>query len=357
MEIEFLFDSKPFSLKKNEIEEIQNRYLFKLIKHHTSNCIQYKNILESLNYNFKRKNQNKYLPFVPVSLFKKNDFFSVPKTKIIKTLVSSGTTSRYLSKIYLDRTTALNQKRALMNIVQDFIGKKRLPMLIIDSENILKDRKLFSARGAGILGFSTFGKDPVFVLNDDMTLNKQRFNIFLEKYSNRKFLIFGFTYLVYDNLIRYFESNKSRIDLSNSLLIHGGGWKKLEKKSIGKEKFKKKLLNLLGIEFVHDYYGMVEQTGSIFIQCNEGNYHCSIFSDVFIRNPKNFSLSAIGEEGIIQSISVLPYSYPGFSLLTEDIGCFSGVDNCPCGRLGKYFQIKGRIENSELRGCSDVYQN
>ena len=74
MEIEFLFDSKPFSLKKNEIEEIQNRYLFKLIKHHTSNCIQYKNILESLNYNFKRKNQNKYLPFVPVSLFKKMIF-------------------------------------------------------------------------------------------------------------------------------------------------------------------------------------------------------------------------------------------------------------------------------------------
>ena len=115
-----------------------------------------------------------------------------------------------------------------MNIVQDFIGEKRLPMLIIDSENILKDRKLFSARGAGILGFSTFGKDPVFILNDDMTLNKQRLNIFLEKYKNRKFLIFGFTYLVYNNLIRYFESNKSRIDLSNSLLIHGGGWKRLE---------------------------------------------------------------------------------------------------------------------------------
>ena len=132
---------------------------------------------------------------------------------------------------------------------------------------------------------------------------------------------------------------------------------KIRDKLKEKEKFKKKLLNLLGIEFVHDYYGMVEQTGSIFIQCEEGNYHCSIFSDVFIRNPKNFSLSAIGEDGIIQLMSVLPYSYPGFSILTEDIGCFLGVDNCPCGRLGKYFQIKGRIENSELRGCSDVYEN
>ena len=357
MKIDFLFDSKPFSLNKNEIEEFHSQYFFNLIKHHTSNCDQYKNILESLNYNLKRKNQNKYLPFLPVSLFKKNDFFSVPKANIIKTLVSSGTTSQYLSKIYLDRTTALNQKKALMNIVQDFIGKKRLPMLIVDSENILKDRKLFSARGAGILGFSTFGKDPVFILNDDMTLNRKQLDKFLEKYNNKKFLIFGFTYMVYENLIRYFESTKSRTDLSNSLLIHGGGWKKLENKLIGKDKFKKKLFNLLGIEFVHDYYGMVEQTGSIFIQCEKGNYHCSIFSDVFIRNPKDFSLAAVGEDGIVQLLSVLPYSYPGFSLLTEDIGCFSGVDNCPCGRLGKYFQIKGRVKNSELRGCSDVYGN
>ena len=58
--------------------------------------------------------------FYRLVCLKKNDFFSVPKAKIIKTLVSSGTTSQHLSKIYLDRTTALNQKRALMNIVQDF---------------------------------------------------------------------------------------------------------------------------------------------------------------------------------------------------------------------------------------------
>ena len=28
--------------------------------------------------------------------------------------------------------------------------------------------------------------------------------------------------------------------------------------------------NHLGMKFVHDYYGMVEQTGSIFMECEKG---------------------------------------------------------------------------------------
>ena len=53
--------------------------------------------------------------------------------------------------------------------------------------------------------------------------------------------------------------------MANSVLIHGGGWKKLESESISSAKFKDMLDNHLGMKFVHDYYGMVEQTGSIFM--------------------------------------------------------------------------------------------
>jgi len=52
---------------------------------------------------------------------------------------------------------------------------------------------------------------------------------------------------------------------------------------------------------------------------------------------------------------LLPISYPGHSILTEDIGTIIGVDNCLCGRMGKYFKINGRLKNAELRGCSDTY--
>lgn len=63
----------------------------------------------------------------------------------------------------------------------------------------------------------------------------------------------------------------------------------------------------------------------------------------------------IREKGIVQVLSILPHSYPGHSLLTEDEGIVLGDDGCLCGRLGKYFKISGRLKNAEIRGCSDTY--
>ena len=42
-------------------------------------------------------------------------------------------------------------------------------------------------------------------------------------------------------------------------------------------------------------------------------------------------------------------------MLTEDEGVIEGIDDCPCGRKGKYFRVLGRLKNAEIRGCSDTY--
>ena len=62
-----------------------------------------------------------------------------------------------------------------------------------------------------------------------------------------------------------------------------------------------------------------------------------------------------GETGIIEVVSVLPKSYPGHVLLTEDEGVILGEDDCPCGRKGKYFEVRGRMAKAEVRGCSDTF--
>ncbi|MBR5626924.1 MAG: hypothetical protein IKW74_04810, partial [Thermoguttaceae bacterium] len=97
------------------------------------------------------------------------------------------------------------------------------------------------------------------------------------------------------------------------------------------------------------------QTGSIFVECEYGRIHASCFSDVIIRRPSDFSVADIGERGLVQLVSLLPTSYPGHSILTEDEGEITGIDDCPCGRLGKTFKIHGRIKNAEVRGCSDTF--
>ncbi len=97
---------------------------------------------------------------------------------------------------------------------------------------------------------------------------------------------------------------------------------------------------------------MVEQTGSIFFECERGFFHTSIFSDVLVRD-KDFKICNNRKKGIIQVISVLPSSYPGHSILTEDLGIIYGLNNCKCGRSGKFFKINGRLARAEARGCGN----
>jgi hypothetical protein len=106
---------------------------------------------------------------------------------------------------------------------------------------------------------------------------------------------------------------------------------------------------------VHNFYGMVEQVGAIFVECEQGHLHCPSYADVLVRTPGSWQTAAVGEEGVMQLISTLPRSYPGHSLLSEDRAVLLGEDNCPCGRMGKYFHILGRLPAAEARGCSDTF--
>jgi len=188
-----------------------------------------------------------------------------------------------------------------------------------------------------------------------MKLNVEKIKVFIEEHQGEWFFLFGFTFMIYQHFYKELVRKGEKLDLSNAVLLHGGGWKKLISEAVSTEDFKKKLNEVCGITQVHDYYGMVEQTGTIYIECEYGHLHAPVFSDVIIRRPHDFSVAGLGEKGIIQVVSILPESYPGHSLLTEDEGVLLGEDNCPCGRMGKYFKIVGRLKNAEIRGCSDTY--
>ena len=68
--------------------------------------------------------------------------------------------------------------------------------------------------------------------------------------------------------------------LKNSILIHGGGWKKLIDKAVDNITFKDTITEWSGIKRIYNYYGLVEQTGSIYMECEYGHLHTSIYSDI-----------------------------------------------------------------------------
>lgn len=351
-----VLEISPFSLNKEEKSKLFTEYLKELSLKHYQKCENYRKIIDKLNCNLSEIKNYTEIPFLPVRLFKEFDLKSIPTEEVFKTMTSSGTSGQAVSKIYLDKTTAANQQKTLVKIVSDFTGASRMPMLIIDSPSVIKNRNMFSARGAGILGFSIFGADRTYALDDDMNINIPVIEAFLEKHKGQKILLFGFTFMIWQFFYKKLKELNVKLDLSNGILIHGGGWKKLVNEAVSKEEYKQSLNDVCGIKSVHDYYGMVEQTGCVYMECEYGHLHASIFSDVIIRNPKDFSITKTGEKGLIQVCSLLPESYPGHSLLTEDEGIILGEDDCPCGRKGKYFTILGRIKNAEIRGCSDTYE-
>ena len=351
-----LFGLKPFELSRDEKREYYGNIMQELTLKHDNNCVEYHNMLKTFGFNPEIPHDIEDYPFLPVRHFKEYELRSVPKENIIKTMTSSGTTGQRVSKIFLDKETSVNQSTALARITMDMLGGKRFPMLIIDTRNVIKDRKMFSARGAGILGFSMFGRDNTFALDENMQLDFKTVEAFLERYREETILLFGFTFMVWEHFYKVLRDSERKLDFSNGVLLHGGGFKKLAAEAIDNDTYKKKLNEVCGIKRVCNYYGMVEQTGSIFMECECGRLHASNYSDVIIRNPSDFSVCKTGETGLIQLMSVLPDSYPGHNILSEDLGQLIGEDDCPCGRKGKTFRILGRIKNAEVRGCSDTYE-
>lgn len=348
----------PYSLNKDDKCALLTDRIKDLTVHHMQNCHEYNRMIHSIKFDIEKAKSYYDFPFLPVRLFKELELKSVEKENIFKTMTSSGTSGQAVSRIFLDRQTANNQQKTMVKIVSSFTGSGRMPMLIIDCPSVVKNRSMFSARGAGILGFSIFGSDKTYALNDDMELNIDAVTEFLNKHAGEKILMFGFTFMVWQHFYKELERLRKKnihFDLSKCILIHGGGWKKMISEAVSPEEFHKRLKDVSGLDDIHDYYGMVEQTGCIYMQCEYGHLHASIFSDIITRRAYDFSVCDIGEKGIIQVISMIPESYPGHSLLTEDEGIILGEDDCPCGRKGKYFRIIGRLKDAEIRGCSDTY--
>ena len=355
-----LLEAEPFSIAMAEKEGVMTRGLLELTGHHRDRCGPYARMLDAWrgpgagwgSRDLGTTEAIADVPYLPADVFRTLELRSIAEDDVFKVMTSSGSTNRIPSTIYLDVETARLQARALSSIVAHFLGGARRPMLIIDHPDVLRDRRRFSARAAGILGMMTFGRDHEYALDEDMRVDRARVEAWIAANEGVDLLVFGFTFMVWQDFL--LPLRDLGLDLSRATLVHSGGWKRLVDLAVSRGDFRLALEEAFGITDVHDFYGMVEQVGSIYMECEAGYFHAPNFADIIVRDEQTWTPMPTGESGVIEVVSLLPRSYPGHAILTQDRGRVLGVDDCPCGRLGRRFRTEGRVPRAEIRGCSDT---
>jgi hypothetical protein len=343
--------SRPaFTVPDREKEPLLLRGLAELTRHHYGSCAGYRNILEAAFAGRRSFQRIDEIPYLPAALFKRIELSSTSKPTLA--LQSSGTTGQRPSRIVVDAETSERQSRGLLSVFRPVLGARRLPLLVIDTRKVIMDPRMLTARGAGVLGMMKFGAKAAFALDPDLNVIEADVLSFVERHGRQPFLIFGFTFLVWLKLFKTFEHRG--LDLSNAIIIHSGGWKKMEQMRVSNNTFREQFNTVFGVRHIHNFYGFVEQLGSIFVEADDGLLYAPNYADVIVRDAATLQPLPVGETGLLQLVSLLPKSYPGHSILTEDLGIVERIDNSSIGRMGKGIRVLGRLPASELRGCSDV---
>jgi acyl-protein synthetase LuxE len=323
--------------------------------------VQFRNYVEHWPVHFHTADTLADLPYLPVGAFKANPPLALVDAKAIKrTLTSSATTGQVPSRVVLDAETAKRMTKGVTTIIKDFIGPARRPYLVIDTPENVNTQVELGARGAAIQGLGSFATEVVCCLRCDAGGNT---NLDLEKlldcaakWRESEVLVYGFTHVIWTQLVQPLQRKGITLDIPNVRVLHSGGWKRLEREAVTKDAFIEGVASVFGCspDRVIDFYGMVENVGVVYPDCEHGNKHAPAFAEVVVRNPLTLVPVAAGQQGLVQVCSVLPTSFPGFLVLTDDMAEIIDYDKCPCGRRGASFRFAGRVPKAEVRGCGNL---
>jgi len=357
------FEKPPYSLPQKEKTELLLSDMKNATNWHYGESHELKSYYDQAHFDPTKSFQIEDIPYLPVTIFKTMKLQSVPDENIVRTLYSSST-SGTPSTIVIDEITGNYQKKAILSILSDFLGKDRRHFIIFDTPETIKTSTggELNSRGTAIRGMLSIAKSFTFILKPDLSINYEALEkLSIDKDSNVCF--FGFTWLAY-NIFRKHKDDKKlqellyRINVNDKILLHIGGWKKLTDIAVSKDLFNDHMSEFLSLpkNKITDIYGMTEQLGTVYPDCQYGYKHVPLFAEIIIRDTESLEVLPEGKIGFIELISPIPHSYPGIAIISDDLGKIAGVDTCKCGRKGKFFTFEKRSEGAELRGCGDTLQ-
>lgn len=361
--IDELIKAPPYAAAPVEREQRLLEAMHEAYRHHFEHCPAYRRFCEGRGLTVESSFSTLAdFPYLPVQAFKDSaDLLrSVPEDQI-KTTLQSSATSGLPSSVAIDSVTAKRQARALAGVLGATLGPKRRPLLVFDADP-RSGRGVMGARSAAVQGFLNLAREVDYAVTPEdgvLTLQRKALAEWASRMqdSQEPVLLFGFTYLIYSLALEPLAESGETFPLPpGSHLAHLGGWKKLADRAVSKNVFAEMAQRIFGLapENVVDFYGFTEQMGVTYPDASGGDKIAPAFAEVIVRDPQTLEPAPDGQTGLLQFLTPLPHSYPGISVLTDDLGVICGRGESEEGWAGTRFRVLGRAKQAEARGCGDI---
>jgi len=361
--IDELFKVPPYATQPGEHRGLLRAAMREAIQHHCESCLPFERWYrrQGLDPNAEIEDLAQ-VPFLPVSIFKRLSLESVPESEVVRVLKSSATSSQTPSRVVLDRITRDRQMRTLAVMMSAMMGSTRRPFVVLDAAAVQGADVELSARVAWLRGYLMMASETHYALearDGRFDLNADKLEELLSELRARQVpvCLIGYTYMLYQYVVAPLIRSGRRLQLpAGSMVIHFGGWKRLQRQAVDRTRLNAEVEQVFAMDepCIRDIYGFTEQLGVIYPDDGNGVRLAPVYSEVIVRDPVTLESLPDGMPGLLEFITPLPNSYPGIALLLDDMGRIVSRDREQGGRYGTRFEVLGRAQGSEIRGCGDT---
>lgn len=292
----------------------------------------YRRFVDYLNINPDHVDELIKIPFLPIEMFKNHRVLDKNAATDLF-FQSSGTTQMNLSKHFISNPQLYEE--SIYKSFEQFIGKPEdfiflglLPSYLEkqNSSLIYMVDYLMKKSGKPENGYFLYNHEDLFTL--------------LNELQNKKVILFGVSFALLD-FLDFCDSSSKTLQFSDSLTVIETGGMKGRKEEMTKDE----LLNILQEGFktdkIYSEYSMTELLSQAYSLGNN-EYQCPNWMRIMIRNAEDpFNYEKEGRTGAINIIDLANVHSCAF-IATQDLGKIGGDK----------FQVLGRIDHSDIRGCS-----
>ena len=301
----------------------------KVFRFQYENNLVYKEFCDFLDTDIQKVKSLQRIPFLPIQFFKSHHVLSNNDTEQ-ETFTSSGTTGMITSKHMVTDVSTYEQSyrnafSAFYGNIEDYVVLALLPSYLERSGSSL----IYMVND--LIAHSNNKNSGFYLHNYDELIGKLTE---LDK-SGENVLLIGVTYALLDLI------DKQNFQLKNTIIMETGGMKGKRKEMI-REELHAVLCNGFGVQSIHSEYGMTELLSQAYSLGN-GIFECPAWMQLLIRDTQDaMSMVAYGKTGGVNVIDLANINSCSF-IATQDLGKKYANNS---------FEILGRFDNSDIRGCN-----